>query len=67
VKLFDLRLEAVTGVIARRASEQLPALPPGIDVVDRVIAATAELQAAELLTLNVKHFPMVRGLKPAFS
>jgi predicted nucleic acid-binding protein len=31
-----------------------------------VIAATAEIHEAELLTLNVKHFPMLEGLAPAF-
>lgn len=38
----------------------------GIDVVDYVIAATAEALEAELLTLNVKHFPMFPELRPAF-
>jgi predicted nucleic acid-binding protein len=69
-RLFaSLRLEPVTDTIARRAGEQLRAhrrSHPGIDVVDYVIAATAEIHHAELLTLNVKHFPMVRGLEPAF-
>ena len=32
----------------------------------QAIAATAEIHGAELLTLNVKHFPMAHGLKPAF-
>lgn len=69
-RLFaSLRLEPVTDAIARRAGEHLRAYRrshPGVDLVDYVIAATAELQDADLLTLNVKHFPMVRGLKPAF-
>lgn len=69
-RLFDaMQVEPVTDVIARRASERLRAYRrshPGIDVVDYVIAATAEIQGAELLTLNVKHFPMVPGLEPAF-
>jgi predicted nucleic acid-binding protein len=30
------------------------------------IAATADVVGAELVTLNVKHFPMLKGLKPAF-
>ncbi|HEY7202630.1 MAG TPA: type II toxin-antitoxin system VapC family toxin [Candidatus Dormibacteraeota bacterium] len=65
-RLFTaLRLEPVTDLIARRAGEHLRA-HPGIDVVDYVIAATAEVHGAQLLTLNVKHFPMVRGLAPAF-
>jgi len=34
----------------------------GIDLVDYVIAATAELSGAALLTRNVKHFPMIDGL-----
>ena len=34
----------------------------GIDVADLVIAATADLLGAELLTRNVKHFPMFDGL-----
>jgi len=62
-------LEPVTDAIARRAGEYLRyhrRSHPGIDVVDYVIAATAEILDAELLTLNVKHFPMRLGLKPAF-
>jgi predicted nucleic acid-binding protein len=31
-----------------------------------VIAATAELSGAELVTLNVKHFPMMSGLTAPF-
>lgn len=69
-RLFDsLQVEPVTDAIAVRAGERLRAYRrshPGIDVVDYVIAATAELQGARLLTLNVKHFPMVPDLEPAF-
>ena len=64
-----LRMEPATDAIARRAAEHLRAhrrSHPGIDLVDYVIAATAEIHDAELLTLNVKHFPMVSGLRPAF-
>jgi predicted nucleic acid-binding protein len=64
-----LRLEPVTDVIARRAAEHLRTYRrshPGVDVVDYVVAATADVLEARLLTLNVKHFPMVKGLKPAF-
>ena len=38
----------------------------GIDIVDYVIAATARHLDADLLTLNVRHFPMFDGLEPAF-
>lgn len=34
----------------------------GIDAADLAIAATAMALGAELLTLNVKHFPMFDGL-----
>jgi hypothetical protein len=38
----------------------------GIDDADYLIAATALLLEADLLTMNVRHFPMVRGLEPAY-
>jgi predicted nucleic acid-binding protein len=38
----------------------------GIDDADYLIAATALLLDAELLTTNVRHFPMIAGLKPAY-
>ncbi len=63
-----LRLEPVTDPIASRAAEFVRSYRrshPGIDLVDYVIAATADVLGAELLTLNVKHFPMFRGLRPA--
>jgi predicted nucleic acid-binding protein len=38
----------------------------GIDDADYLIAATALILDAELLTTNVRHFPMLPGLKPAY-
>lgn len=38
----------------------------GIDDADYLIAATALLLDADLLTTNVRHFPMITGLKPAY-
>jgi hypothetical protein len=38
----------------------------GIDTADYLIAATALLLDADLLTLNVRHFPMFKGLGPAY-
>jgi predicted nucleic acid-binding protein len=38
----------------------------GIDDVDYLIAATAILLDAELLTTNVRHFPMLEGLRAAY-
>lgn len=38
----------------------------GIDDADYLIAATALLLDADLLTTNVRHFPMIAGLEPAY-
>ncbi len=39
---------------------------PGVDTVDYLIAAAAQLLGAELKTQNVKHFPMFPGMAPAY-
>ena len=59
----------VSDAIAARAGEHLRRFRRshgGIDIVDYVIAATAEAVDAELVTLNVRHFPMVAKLRAAF-
>lgn len=38
----------------------------GIDDADYLIAATAVVADAELLTTNVRHFPMLRGLSTPY-
>jgi predicted nucleic acid-binding protein len=38
----------------------------GIGIADLIIAATADLTDSSLLTLNVRHFPMVNGLRSAY-
>lgn len=38
----------------------------GIDDVDYLTAATARLLEAELLTTNVRHFPMFEGLRSPY-
>jgi len=38
----------------------------GIEIVDLLLAAAAERFGARLLTRNVRHFPMVPGLRPAY-
>ena len=38
----------------------------GVGLADAILAATAEKEKAELKTLNVKHYPMISGLKPAY-
>jgi len=39
---------------------------PGIGVADYAIAATVTLRKAGLWTLNVRHFPMLPTLEPAY-
>ena len=38
----------------------------GVGLADCILAATAESENAELKTLNTKHYPMLKGLKPAY-
>lgn len=38
----------------------------GVDTVDYLIAAGVQELGAELLTLNVRHFPMFPDLQPAY-
>jgi len=38
----------------------------GVGLADAMIAATCLAENAELLTLNTKHYPMIKGLKPAY-
>jgi predicted nucleic acid-binding protein len=54
----------VTFEIASLAAEYLRIYAPthGLDVVDALNAATAEIHAVKLATLNLKHFPMFPGL-----
>jgi predicted nucleic acid-binding protein len=39
----------------------------GIDAIDYLIAATATVVGADLLTTNVRHFPMIFGLRPPYA
>ena len=57
--------EAVTrtaGLLARKHRKAYS----GIDDVDYLIAATALIVDADLLTTNVRHFPMLAGLRAAY-
>ncbi|MGD9900625.1 MAG: type II toxin-antitoxin system VapC family toxin [Calditrichaceae bacterium] len=38
----------------------------GIGLADALLAATAYQENAEILTLNIKHYPMMNDLKPAY-
>src|SRR5262249_29699240 len=52
----------VGGQLARRYRRS----HSGIDAVDYLIAATAIVINADLLTTNVRHFPMFAGLEPPY-
>lgn len=68
--LFDfLEWAAVDEAIADRAgdlSRCWRASHPGIDLADYIIAATAQELGATLWTRNVRHYPMVPGLRAAY-
>ncbi len=38
----------------------------GVGLADGLIAASAEINDAVLKTLNIKHYPMIKGLKPPY-
>ena len=68
--LASFRAEPVTEVIARRAGDfgrQFRRSHSGIGLGDYLIAATADVKGYRLATLNVRHFPMLSGLRPPFS
>jgi predicted nucleic acid-binding protein len=66
--ISDLTVMPVTTEIATEAGlfKRAYGKSHGISLVDAVVAATAISLDAELLTLNVRHFPMMPGLKPAY-
>ncbi len=39
----------------------------GVGLADAIVAATAEAENADLKTLNTKHYPMLKGLEPAYA
>ena len=39
----------------------------GVGLADAILAATAQAKNAELKTLNTKHYPMLKGLRPAYA
>ena len=38
----------------------------GVGLADAIIAATAQIEEVDLKTLNVKHYPMFKGLRPPY-
>ncbi len=39
----------------------------GVGFADATLAATAEAENAELKTLNTRHYPMLKSLRPAYT
>lgn len=39
----------------------------GVGLADAILAATAEVENAELKTFNIRHYPMIKGLSPAYT
>jgi len=39
----------------------------GVGFADAILAATAEAENAELKTLNARHYPMLKNLRPAYN
>jgi predicted nucleic acid-binding protein len=58
----DAGVARAAGALARRYRRT----HSGIDDVDYLIAATALLLGADLLTTNVRHFPMLKGLRAPY-
>lgn len=38
----------------------------GVGLADAILAATADAENADLKTLNTKHYPMLKNLRPAY-
>jgi predicted nucleic acid-binding protein len=66
VSLF--RIVPVTADIARSAGmfKRDYGRSHGVGLADAVLAATAIAEKAELQTLNTRHYPMLKGLRPAY-
>jgi predicted nucleic acid-binding protein len=58
----DEDVSRTAGLLARKHRSS----HSGIDDVDYIIAATALVLDAELLTTNVRHFPMLSGLRSLY-
>jgi predicted nucleic acid-binding protein len=68
--LSSFRAESATEIIARRAGEMMRRYRrshTGIGLGDYLIAATADVKGLQLATLNVRHFPMFKDLRPPFA
>lgn len=68
-ELIDhLRVVPITADIARSAGlyKRDYFKSHGVGLGDAVVAASAQSESAQIATLNVKHYPMIKGLRPAY-
>ena len=68
--LTSMRTFPVTERVTWRAAELMRAYRrshTAIGLGDYLIAATADAEGLDLATLNVRHFPMIEGLKAPFT
>lgn len=68
-KLLSLfRIVPVSAEVARTGGifKRDYAKSHGIGLADAIVAATATIENADIKTLNVKHYPMIKGLRPAY-
>ena len=63
------RIVPVSSELARAAGfhKRDYAKSHGVGLADAIIAATAQAEHADLRTLNTKHYPMIKGLMPAYT
>ena len=68
ILLDGLHVLAANSDVAKRAGAfvRLYRASHDVGLADALIAATAEHHRLDLATLNVKHFPMFKRLKPAY-
>ena len=57
-----------TNEIAREAGKLVRQYRPShsVEIPDAIIAATCLISGSELNTLNIKHYPIFKGLKPPY-
>ncbi len=65
----EILWERVEEEVADRAgafARRFRASHPDIGLADFIVAATADVMGAELVTRNVRHYPMFPDLRPAY-
>jgi predicted nucleic acid-binding protein len=58
--------ETVADLAGRMATHDGPA-NRGVGLADYLVAASTRMLGARLLTVDIKHFPMLSGLERAYS